>query len=86
MPGWVNGRSFAQRIVLHLDADLYSSTLFVLIHLLPKLKKEDIIIFDEFSSILTEYRAFLDALAAYPREFEALGRSADWVNVALKVI
>ena len=49
LPGWLNGRGFPRRALVHLDADLYSSTLFVLIHLLPRIKKGDILIFDQFA-------------------------------------
>ena len=51
--------------VIFLDADLYSSTLFVLTMLAPFLKKGDILIFDEFSSNQHEFRAFNDFLKAY---------------------
>ena len=37
-----------QRKVIHIDCDLYSSTLYVLTTLGPYLKESDIIIFDEF--------------------------------------
>ena len=39
----------AKRKLIHMDADLYSSTLFVLFHLTPLINKGDIIMFDEFS-------------------------------------
>jgi hypothetical protein len=97
MPGWLIGRDFPMRTVLHLDADLYSSTLLVLTQILPRLKKDDIIIFDEFCSYLHEYRALVDATTAYPMRFKALAHtvtpldapslgSPAWKQVALKVI
>ena len=97
LPGWLMGREFPMRIVLHLDADLYSSSLLVLTQILPSLKKDDIIIFDEFCSYLHEYRALVDATTAYPMRFKALAHtlfrqhnstlaSQDWKQVALKVI
>jgi O-methyltransferase len=44
--------------VIHLDADLFSSTLFVLSQLYPYLKKGDIIFFDEFNVANHEFLAF----------------------------
>lgn len=48
---------FNKQCVFHLDADLFSSTLYVLFQLHPKLKSGDILIFDEFSSHEHEYKA-----------------------------
>jgi O-methyltransferase len=85
VPAWVNGREFSRRTVLHLDADLYTSTLLVLTQLLPKLKPGSIMIFDEFADPLHEYRAYCDAMAAYRRATTALVRDADWTHVALEI-
>ncbi len=43
---------------IHLDADLYSATLFALTSLAPFLKKGDIILFDEFCVPTHEFLAF----------------------------
>ncbi len=86
LAGWLCGRSFPRQTVVHLDADLYSSTLFVLIHLLPRLKKDDILIFDQFGDCLHEFKAFLDATTACPTRFAGVGRNDGWIRVALKVL
>jgi O-methyltransferase len=44
--------------VIHMDADLFSSTIFVLSQLHPYLQKDDIIFFDEFNVANHEYQAF----------------------------
>jgi O-methyltransferase len=44
--------------VIHLDADLYSSTAFTLSQLYPYLKKGDLIFFDEFNVPLHEFKAY----------------------------
>jgi hypothetical protein len=84
LPRWLTGRDFSRRTVINLDADLYSSTLLVLTQLLPKLRNDDILILDEFSSYLHEYRAFSDATAAYPKGFVPVARTDNWGVVAMK--
>ena len=44
--------------LIHMDADLFSSTIFVLSQLFPYLKKGDIIFFDEFNVANHEFLAF----------------------------
>jgi len=83
VPVWLTGRTFPGRSILHLDADLYSSTLVALTQLLPKLRKNNIMIFDEFSDYFNEFRAYCDATSAYQLGFVPLCRTADWVQVGL---
>ncbi len=47
-------------IVLHMDADLYSSALFVLISMHQYLRKGDVLMFDDFLDPLGEFKAFSD--------------------------
>lgn len=69
--------------VVHIDADLYSSTLYVLTKLDNLLSKGDIIIFDEFSSG-DECKAFLDYSSAYMKNFKIVAASgASYQQVAL---
>jgi hypothetical protein len=60
-PGFINENQpelkSAKRKIIHLDADLFSSTLFILSQMYPFLKKGDILIFDEFSVANHEFFA-----------------------------
>lgn len=47
-----------KRKIIHLDADLFSATLFVLTQIYPYLRKGDVLIFDEFSVASHEFFAF----------------------------
>lgn len=60
LPGFLRQTDFDEkkRKVIHLDADLFSSTIFVLTSLAPYLKKGDILFFDEFNVPNHEYFAF----------------------------
>ena len=68
-----------------MDADLYSSTLFVLTRLIPYLKRDDILIFDEFGVPTHEFRAFTDIVSSYNIKFEVLGAINNYLQVALKL-
>ncbi|HLG32963.1 MAG TPA: TylF/MycF/NovP-related O-methyltransferase [Ignavibacteriaceae bacterium] len=85
LPGFVHNYNSQQRKVIHMDADLYSSTLFVLTRLLPIFKKDDIIIFDEFGVPTHEFRAFNDVVSSYKVNFEILGAVNNYLQIAIKI-
>jgi hypothetical protein len=69
------------RIVVHLDADLFSSTLYVLTQLDSILNKDDILMFDRFNLPAGEFKAFIDYKSAYYRKFKMIAKipSYKWV-------
>ncbi len=79
LPGFLAKPEFVPRLprrVIHIDADLYSSTMFVLCsmaHLLPGA----VVMFDEFDCPLDELRALADFCAAFHRNYEVLAVT-DW--------
>ena len=60
-----NGFNRRNRIVVHIDADLYSSTLFVLLSMHHYLKEGDIIMFDDFLDTLGEFMLFSNYSQAF---------------------
>ncbi len=83
---FLNETDLPHRRVIHLDADLYSSTLFVLTTLAPRLKPGDILIFDEFRDLIHEFRAFWNFCDAYPHTFQALAMQNHYNRVVVKVL
>ncbi len=78
-----------RRKVVNLDADLYSSTVFVLTRLGPLLKRNDVLIFDEFLTWKCpahEIRALCDFADAYRMNYKLLGAAACFTHVAVEVI
>jgi len=64
--------------VIHIDVDIYSATLFTLLELRPVLRNGDIIIFDDFFTIVVadhEFKAFKDFMAMYEFSYKPLAKS-----------
>ncbi len=74
-----------KRKVILMDADLYSSTLFVLSTLSPYLRKGDILIFDEFNVPLHEYKAFKDWTESFYINYSLIGEVNNFYQVAFKL-
>ena len=75
--------------VIHLDADLYSSTLYVLTTLAGQLRKGDILILDDFAKWRTTnhvFRAFCDFLSAFNLKYRFLGASDQFEQVAIELM
>lgn len=77
--------SEVKRKVIMMDADLYSSTLYVLTSLAPYLKSGDIIFFDEFAVPTHEFRAYLDFIESYYIDLELIGGANNYYFVAFRV-
>lgn len=72
--------------VFHMDADLYSSTLFALTMLAPYLRNGDIIFFDEFNIPNHEFAAWNDFIRSYYIKYEVIGAVNNFYQTAFKII
>ena len=86
LPRFVGANDLSGRLVVHLDADLFTSTLFVLTTLARVLKAGDILFFDEFSCPLDEYRAFDEFVRSYRVKYELLGAVQAYTRVGIKIL
>lgn len=73
-------------LVLHLDADLYSSTLYALTQMDRHIAPGCVAIFDEFIArdCTDEFAALQDYCRAAGRDYEVVARRSDWVKVAVR--
>jgi predicted O-methyltransferase YrrM len=75
---------------LHLDADLYSSTVTVMRALAPRLRAGTVIVFDEYFNFPGwedhEHRAWTEFVAATGVQFEYLGFTADDEQIAVRLL
>lgn len=88
VPGFLKSNDLSKAAVriLHIDSDLYSSALFCLGKFDDIMQKNDIIIFDELSS-MDEFWALTDYSLAFRRQYRVLGHAGDYYQcVAIQML
>ena len=87
LPTFLRTFQVRQPLIIHLDADLYSSTLFVLTSLAQYIVPGTFLVFDEFSSTSTsEFRALVDFATAFRCGYRLVARSGRFYDqVCLQV-
>jgi O-methyltransferase len=87
LPAFLESFRPMNRLVIHCDSDLYTSTLFVLCTLHPLLKPGSLILFDEFSGATDEFRAFVDYTSSFLQKFRVVAQVGnDCDQLAVEVI
>ncbi len=86
LPAFVARTDLSGRLVVNLDADMFTSTLFVLSTLAPFLKSQDLIFFDEFSCPLDEFRAFEEFVRSFRVKYEAIAAVYGYTRVCIKIL
>lgn len=86
LPGFLTRADLRRRLVVLLDADLFTSTFFVLASLARHLKTGDILFFDEFSCPLDEYRAFEEFVRCFRVKYQVLGATDGYTRVGIKIL
>jgi O-methyltransferase len=86
LPAFVGCSKLSRRLVVNLDADMFTSTLFVLTTLAPHLKSRDLIFFDEFSCPLDEFRAFEEFVQSFRVKYEAIAAVHGYTRVCIKIL
>jgi O-methyltransferase len=74
-----------KRKIIHLDADLFSSTLFSLTALAPYLKRGDILLFDEFNVPTHEYMAFKVFCESHYVQTKLIGAVNNYYQIAVMI-
>ena len=72
------------RLLVHMDADLYSSTLYVLTKLDKLFDKKTIVTFDEFGYVDKEFLAFYDYTRSYYRDYTIIQHIPGCHRVSIK--
>jgi O-methyltransferase len=72
--------------LIHLDADLFSATLFSLSQLYRFLNDGDILLFDEFAVPKHEFMAFKIFTESFYMNYEVIGASNNYLFLAVKIV
>jgi hypothetical protein len=73
-------------LVVHIDADIYSATLFVLASLARIFHVRTILIFDEFSLVCHEFRAFRDFTRSFCLNYKVLAFTKGYTQVTIEIL
>lgn len=85
LPGFLKTLNNDKLTVIHIDADLYSSTLFTLTSFAPYLKKGDIIFFDEFCVPTHEFLAVKNFTESYYINLQPIAAANNYLFTAFQV-
>jgi hypothetical protein len=85
LPKFLSDYTPRGQVVVHCDADLYSSTLYVLAQCDAILQTGAILIFDEFASVLDEFEALEDYCAAYRRDYDVVAATESLAHLAIRL-
>jgi len=86
LPGFVKGLDPSRKKVILMDADLFSSTLYVLTMMAPYLRKGDIILFDQFNVPMHEFLAFKLFTSSFYLKFELIGAANNYYFCAFELV
>jgi len=88
LPGFLKDFSeiSGRKKIIHLDADLFTATLFALVNMAPYLKKGDILIFDEFNVPDHEFLAFRIFTESFYVKTKLLGAVNNYLQTALIIL
>jgi len=85
LPTFLHSFERKNKLVINLDADLYSSTLYTLSSLHLFLRSGDIIIFDEFNVPEDEFRAFLNYTQSFYIKLKLIAAANNYYHSAFVV-
>src|SRR5579862_8929246 len=85
LPSFLSSYQPRNRLLIHNDSDLFSSTLYTLAVLNPVIQPGTIIIFDEFNVVLDEYRALTSYASAFMRNYKIVAATVGFTQTAVEI-
>jgi O-methyltransferase len=84
--GFMDSYHPQRQLVLHVDCDIYSSTLYCLTTLDSLIVSGTVIVLDDFFDALHVYRALTDYCSAYLRQYKILARTRELGQVVIEML
>jgi len=86
IPPFVHEFSTRNRLLLHIDADLYSSAMIALVYFTPFMSKGTLLIFDEFYDRENEFRALADWQKIYKKDFRIIAEMKNYGRICAELL
>lgn len=74
------------RLLLHIDADLYASAMLALVHFAPHMSRGTLLIFDELYDRENEFKALMDWQRIYKKEFRIIAEMENYGKICVELI
>ena len=86
LPGFLEDFVPRQQLIIHFDADLYSSTKYVINRIEPYLVPGTVLVFDELYDRDHELKALDEFLAEHPMTLECIGATLGLTQAAFRIL
>jgi O-methyltransferase len=86
VPPFARDFTTRNRLVLHLDADLYGSTMLPLVHFERLMTSGTLLIFDEFYDREHEYKALMDWQKIFDRKFRVVAEMDNFSKICAELV
>lgn len=86
VPAFARQLTRKNRLILHLDCDLYSSAMVTLLYLTPFMTSGTLLIFDEFYDRENEYKALMDWQKISRKNFRIVAQMANFGKICAELI
>jgi O-methyltransferase len=85
LPQFLAGFRRNKRLIVHMDADLYSSSIYVLMNIGNLFRPGDLLMFDEFSTVTHEFKAFEDFQSVFHFSYLVPYATGNFDKVCLRI-
>ncbi len=86
IPSFVRTFTTKNRMLLHVDADLYGSAMLPLFHFTPFMSTGTLLIFDEFYDREHEFKAFMDWQKIYRMNFRIIAEMDNYGKICAQLV